>query len=131
MLILIGLDVLQTLKAILDYQKQTLCFSKDGQLIRLQLYTKQDVIDGAADEDWDDDDMLQHGIVVESKSEWCFPVVLVEKKDGSTRFCVNFRRLNAVTVKDKFPLPRIDDCLDLLAGKRSSPLLTVSRDTGK
>ena len=49
---------------------------------------------------------------------WSSPVVLVTKKDGGTWFCVDYRRLNDVTVKDAYPLPRIDDTLDMLAGKQ-------------
>ena len=49
---------------------------------------------------------------------WSSPVVLVTKKDGGTRFCVDYRRLNDATVKDAYPLPRIDDTLDMLAGKQ-------------
>ena len=43
--------------------------------------------------------------------------MLVTKKDGGTRFCVDYRKLNDATVKDAYPLPRIDDTLDMLAGK--------------
>ena len=53
-----------------------------------------------------------------SDSSWSLPVVLVTKKDGGTRFCVDYRRLNDITVKDAYPLPRIDDTLDMLAGKQ-------------
>jgi len=64
------------------------------------------------------EDMKSKGVIEESDSPWSSPVVLVRKKDGSLRFCVDYRRLNGVTKKDCFPLPRIDDTLDTLAGAK-------------
>ena len=61
------------------------------------------------------DKMRQQGIIEDSESPWCSPPVLVRKKDGSVRFCIDYRRLNEVTVPDKYPLPRIDDVLDALS----------------
>ncbi|UYV64719.1 K02A2.6-like [Cordylochernes scorpioides] len=60
--------------------------------------------------------LKQDGVIEESNSPWSSPVVLVTKKDGSTRFCVDYRKLNEVTKKDSYPLPRIDDTLTTLAG---------------
>ena len=62
------------------------------------------------------EEMAAQGIVERSDSPWSSPVVLVKKKDGTQRFCVDYRALNNVTVKDSYPLPRIDDTLDALAG---------------
>ena len=61
-------------------------------------------------------DLVQRGMVEPADGAWNLPVVLVRKKDQSWRLCVDYRRLNAATRKDAYPLPRIDDSLDALAG---------------
>ena len=62
--------------------------------------------------------MLKRGITEPSSSPWSSNVVLVTKKDGSERFCVDYRVLNSLTKKDAYPLPRVDNCLDSLAGSK-------------
>ena len=60
--------------------------------------------------------MLDAGMIRPSNSPWCNAVVLVRKKDGSLHFCIDFRKLNSLTVKDSHPLPRICETLESLAG---------------
>ncbi|GFS86536.1 retrovirus-related Pol polyprotein from transposon 412 [Trichonephila clavipes] len=59
---------------------------------------------------------MKDNVIEPSSSPWASPIVLVRKKEGSTRFCVNYRWLNDVTKKDSYPLPRIDDTLETLPG---------------
>lgn len=63
-------------------------------------------------------EMLDRNVIRPSSSPWASPVVLVQKKDGSTRFCIDYRRLNTITRKDAYPLPRVDDTLDTLSGSK-------------
>ena len=63
-------------------------------------------------------EMMDKGIIRPSSSPWAFPVVLAKKKNGDWRFCVDYRALNDVTVSDSYPLPRLDDVIERLAGAR-------------
>ncbi|KAJ9554331.1 hypothetical protein OSB04_018376 [Centaurea solstitialis] len=63
-------------------------------------------------------DMLHSGVIRPSHSEFASPVVLVKKKDGSWRFCVDYRKLNQLTVKDQFPIPIVEELIDELHGSR-------------
>jgi hypothetical protein len=56
------------------------------------------------------------GYIIPSVPPWGAPVLFVKKKDGTLRLCIDFRQLNKVTVKNKYPLPRIDDLFDQLKG---------------
>ncbi|XP_071683477.1 uncharacterized protein [Lolium perenne] len=64
------------------------------------------------------DDMLEKGLIRPSASPWGSPVIFVDKRDGTIRLCVDYRRLNDVTIKNKYPLPKIDDLFDQMNGAK-------------
>ncbi|POM59155.1 Hypothetical protein PHPALM_36101, partial [Phytophthora palmivora] len=61
---------------------------------------------------------LDLGLIQPSSSPWASPVLMIRKPDGGIRFCIDYRRLNAVTVKDCYPMPLIDDILDVLGNAK-------------
>lgn len=63
-------------------------------------------------------ELLDKGFIRPSVSPWGAHVLFVKKKDGSMRLCIDYRQLNSVTIKNKYPLPRIDDLFDQLAGSK-------------
>ena len=75
-------------------------------------YADKQIVDKTVDE------LLQKGIIRPSNSPYAFPIVLTDKKDNTKRMCVDYRPINKITVRDSFPLPLIDDCLERMEGKR-------------
>jgi hypothetical protein len=62
--------------------------------------------------------LLEKGYIRPITSPWAALVLFVEKKDGTKRMCIDYRALNEVTIKNKYPLPRIEDMFDQLTGVR-------------
>ena len=79
------------------------------QPVRRTPFALRDMVDKLVQE------MSDRDVIRPSQSPWASPIVLVKKKDNTLRFCVDYRRLNSITKLDVFPLPRIDDTLDLLS----------------
>ena len=73
------------------------------------------------------EEMEKHGIIEKSSSDWSSPIVLVKKKDGTLRFCIDFRRLNSVSKTDAYPMPRVDDLLDELGQARFISTLDLTK----
>ena len=71
--------------------------------------------------------MLDHGIIEPSSSDWASPIVLVGKKDGTLRLCVDYRKLNSVSNMDAYPMPRIEELLDNLGEAKFISTLDLSR----
>ena len=75
------------------------------------------------------DEMLQKGYIRPSSSPWGSLAIFVDKKDGGLRMCVDYRQLNDVTIKNKYPLPRIDDLFDQLSGAKVFSKIGLRMDT--
>ncbi|XP_064639557.1 uncharacterized protein LOC135495071 [Lineus longissimus] len=88
-----------------DAKPFRLCLKRHG-------WAKEREIDAAVD------DGLKRGIMEDANSPWASAPVVVSKKDGTSRFCIDFRQLNSITKADSFPIPRFDDCVDSLHGKK-------------
>ena len=76
------------------------------------------------------EDMLKHGIIVPSESPWASPCVLVKKKDGSMRFCVDFRKLNLHSVPQRWPIPLLTDVWECLSKSKSAMFTTLDMRSG-
>lgn len=88
---------------------RTTCQPIKQQAYRINLLKRREVEDQV-------DALLKQGVIRPSQSPWAAPITLTTKKDGSTRMCVDYRRLNASTVKDCYPVPLIQDIFDMLQG---------------
>ena len=97
---------------------KTNCAPISQKAYRTQL-CKRRIVEDAVSE------MLRDDIIVPSSSPWASPITLVPKKDSSTRFCIDYRRLNAETEKDQYPLPLIQDIFDQMGGSKKISTLDL------
>ena len=72
-------------------------------------------------------EMLEHGVIEHSTSEWAFPMVVVQKKDRTLRLCVDYRRLNALSKSDAYPMPQVDDLIDQVGGAHYISTLDLTK----
>ena len=127
----LSVDQVEKMKAIIDLNKEAFSLSEEdtGRCdlehdisltsnipFKSRAYRMPHAQQGIAEEAIEK--MLRMGIISESQSDYASPIVLVKKKDGDTRFCVDFRKLNEITVKDSYPMPYIDEQLERLGGNR-------------
>ena len=75
--------------------------------------------------------MLDKGIIPESTSPWSSPIILVKKKDGEMRFCIDYRKLHSVTIGQAHSLPRVRDILDSLGDAQYFSTLDLKSACGK
>ena len=71
--------------------------------------------------------MLKEGVIEPCVSEWASPMVIIKKKDDTIRLCVDYRRLNAETVMDAYPMPRVDDILDQVGQAKYITTLNLAK----
>ncbi len=100
------LGTASTLKHKIVTEGQPVCLSRRRTPETLKVIIRQQI-----------EEMLTHHVIRESCSPWAASVVMVPKKSGEMLFCIDYRQLNKVTRKDKYPLPRIDDTIDALHGR--------------
>jgi hypothetical protein len=103
------------LKPVMDECKSNLSLEEQNQVEQL-LFKYQHIFSKSKEVNKEVDRLYDAGLIEESHGPWVAPIVPVRKPDNSIRLAIDYRKLNAVTLKDSYPLPRIQDCLDCLKG---------------